>query len=121
MSDEEGLTLATEFSGPYHYDMHYWIGPQGLLPGNVINFWIGPFNPFSGTVTVTAHPDTLLPGPNPGGSRNRTALWVSDSSVERVPLGGEFANSEVYIWATYYNSGSHPIRQFTTWLCFNKP
>jgi hypothetical protein len=112
--------LATEFSGPYYYNMLQFKGPQGLLPGDVINFWIGPFEPFSGTVTVTPHPGTLLPGP--GTQKKRTAMWVRESAVEYVPLlSGPADRPEVYIWTTYYNSGSYPIREFKAWLCFNKP
>ncbi len=108
-----------QMSGPYFYDMGAYLGPQGLPPGQVINFWVGSFGAVNGNVVVTGTPDTNQPG---GTVHARTALWVKDMSIENVPtVQGDLVFHEYYIWATYYNSGQGSIRYFTAWIAFIIP
>jgi hypothetical protein len=96
--------------GPYYYDMHTWIGPQGLEPGKAINFWYGAMPEFK-TFSVTGHPH---PGSVTG---NRCALWVSDSSCERVQQGhGDIPIEEIYVYATFFNDGALPIFNFSAYV-----
>ncbi|MFE4973734.1 hypothetical protein ACFRAR_16700 [Kitasatospora sp. NPDC056651] len=108
-----------QMSGPYYYDTTLYVGGQGLLPGNVVNFWAGSFDDVNGDVVVTGTPDTTQPG---GTVQARTALWVQDMSVENVPtVNGDIVLHEFYVWATYRNSSANSIRYFTAWIAFITP
>jgi hypothetical protein len=70
------------------------------------------------TVTVTAHPSTLLPGGS-GSEHASQALQVSDTSVEWVPnVHGDIVDLTLYIHATLVNSGSAAIRSLSLFITF---
>jgi hypothetical protein len=95
--------------GPYQLDL----GVPGLAPGQTQNtYWFGwqpepRFGRF--TVTVTGHPDTLVPGA--GTLHAANALSVSNTSVQYVPnVMGDIVSRQLIIHATLSNSGPAAIR-----------
>jgi hypothetical protein len=102
--------------GPYYLDL----GDPGLAPGEAqATYWFGwQPQPTSFTVTVTAHPSTLLPGGS-GSEHASQALQVSETSVEWVPnVHGDVVDLTLYIHATLVNSGSTAIRSLSLFITF---
>jgi hypothetical protein len=106
--------------GPYYIDFLRWVGPQGLPTGAAKTFTVDVDGTFKGTLTVTAHPDTIQPGA--GQAHDRTALFVADSYIQNVPLFmGDIVLKNYVIWFTLANVGLPPIAQANVWITTIRP
>ncbi|MEU3597402.1 hypothetical protein ABZ714_01500 [Streptomyces sp. NPDC006798] len=106
------------FLGPYLLDMKSLIGPQCLPTGGAKTITVGPFEPFDGTVTATAHPGTEAPE---GYGHNRTAVWAQETYLQKIPhVQGDLIFFEYVLWVTLTNVGEPTVRYVTLWVSLVK-
>jgi hypothetical protein len=104
-------------TGPYALDL----GTPGLAPQEVQStFWRG-WNPAPRdfTVTVTAHPSTVVPGSDAHASNT---IWVSATSVQYdFSHEGDIEFDDLIIYADLTNTGPAAIRFITLYITFIQP
>lgn len=109
-----GAMASFRIFGPYHLDL----GNQGLAPGDVQNtYWRGwSPAPTQFTVTVTAHPSTLVAGSE---SHANNALWVSATTVQYAfSREGDTELDDLVIYADLTNTGPAAIRYCSLYITF---